>query len=83
MTPSIREVTDLVQFGDQDKMTISLTRLSVFGLLLHLIFFYSIFDIYFSSPLVRDLEPMPSEGMVETMSTVKKIVGLSPYQMVA
>ena len=45
-------------------MSVSLSRLSIFGLLLHLVFFYSIFDIYFSSPLVQNLEPMPSEGIL-------------------
>jgi len=43
-------------------MSVSLARLSVFGLVLHLVFFYSIFDIYFSSPLVQNLEPLPSEA---------------------
>jgi len=37
-------------------------RLSVLGLFLHLVFFYSIFDIYFSSPLVQNLQPLPSEA---------------------
>ena len=35
-------------------------RLVLFGFLVHLIFFYSIFDIYFTSPIVRGMTPQYS-----------------------
>lgn len=35
--------------------------LVVIGFLVHLIFFYSIFDIYFTSPIVHGMEPHQSD----------------------
>jgi len=35
-------------------------KLIVVGFLVHLVFFYSIFDIYFTSPLVHGMEPQNS-----------------------
>ncbi|VDM50684.1 unnamed protein product [Toxocara canis] len=34
-------------------------KLALFGVLLHVILFYAIFDIYFASPLIRGAKPHP------------------------
>lgn len=34
-------------------------KLIIYGFILHLIFFASIFEIYFKSPLIEGLSPLP------------------------